>query len=122
MIAGLMNMSVLVFSKFFTNPVIPETDPAVMSNFGLLMIVIWGLAYITIAKTYQNVKWLVGVFAIEKFIYGFNWTNWILNNDLTAVYDKDLFAGLFFSVYGVNDWLFFLFFLYVFIQLYRSKK
>lgn len=121
-IAGLMNMSVLVFSKFFTNPVIPETDPAVMSNFGLLMIVIWGLAYITIAKTYQNVKWLVGVFAIEKFIYGFNWTNWILNNDLTAVYDKDLFAGLFFSVYGVNDWLFFLFFLYVFIQLYRSKK
>lgn len=121
-IAGLLNMSVLVFSKFFTNPVIPETDPAVMSNFGLLMIVIWGLAYISVYKNYQNVKWLVGVFAIEKFSYGFNWTNWILNNDLTAVYDKDLFAGLFFSVYGVNDWLFFLFFLYVFIQLFRSKK
>ena len=122
MIAGLLNMSVLVFSKFFTNPVIPETDPAVMSNFGLLMIVIWGLAYISVYKNYQNVKWLVGVFAIEKFSYGFNWTNWVLNNDLTAVYDKDLFAGLFFSVYGVNDWLFFLFFLYVFIQLFRSKK
>ena len=39
--AGLMNMSVLVFSRFFTNSVITETDPVVASNFGLLMIVIW---------------------------------------------------------------------------------
>ncbi|SDS11860.1 hypothetical protein [Christiangramia echinicola] len=121
-IAGLMNMSVMVFSRFFSNPVIPEFDPVVMSNFGLLMIVIWGLAYISVAKYYQHTKWLIGVFAVEKLIYGFNWTTWILNNDLSNIYDKDLFAGLFFSVYGINDWLFFLFFSYVFIQIFSLKK
>ncbi|WP_028376558.1 hypothetical protein [Leeuwenhoekiella sp. MAR_2009_132] len=114
---GLMNMSVLVFSKFFTNPVITEYDPVVMSNFGLLMIVIWGLAYISVTKSYQHVKWLVGVFVIEKLIYGIIWINWLLNHNLSEVYKKDTLAGLFFSMYGVNDWLFFGFFLVVFIRL-----
>ena len=120
-IAGLMNMSVLVFSRFFTNPVIPELDPVVMSNFGLLMIVIWGLAYISVAKNYQYVKWLVGVFAIEKLIYGYTWINWISNNSINEAYDKDLFAGIFYSIYGINDWIFFLFFSYVFISLLRKR-
>lgn len=39
-VAGLMNMSVLIFSRFFNNPTIAEYDPVVMSNFGLLMIVV----------------------------------------------------------------------------------
>ncbi|WP_282068284.1 hypothetical protein [Olleya namhaensis] len=39
-IAGLMNSSVLIFSRFFTNTTIPEFDAQVMSNFGLLMIFI----------------------------------------------------------------------------------
>jgi len=47
-LAGLFNMTVLVFSRFFTNSVIPESDPVVMSNFGLVMIVVWGLAYISV--------------------------------------------------------------------------
>lgn len=72
-LAGLMNMSVLIFSRFFTNPTIAEFDPDVMSNFGLLMIVIWGLAYIAITNRCIEVKWLVGVFAIEKLFYGINW-------------------------------------------------
>ncbi|MCB7479823.1 hypothetical protein [Christiangramia sediminis] len=121
-IAGLMNMSVLVFSRFFTNPVIPEFDPMVMSNFGLLMIVIWGLAYISVAKNYQDIKWLVGVFAIEKFIYGYIWINWMSHNSIADVYDKDLFSGLFYSVYGINDWIFFFFFSFVFIRLMGSKN
>jgi len=120
-IAGLMNMSVLVFSRFFTNPVIPELDPVVMSNFGLLMIVIWGLAYISVAKNYQYVKWLVGIFAIEKLIYGYTWINWISNNSIDEAYAKDLFAGIFYSIYGINDWIFFLFFSYVFISLLRKR-
>lgn len=73
-IAGLMNMSVLIFSRFFTNPVIAEYDPVAMSNFGLLMIIIWGLAYMSVANNFQHVKWLVALFAVEKFIYGFIWT------------------------------------------------
>ena len=57
-LAGLMNASVLISSRLFTNTTIPKFDPSVMSNFGLLMILIWGLAYISVAKSYQQVKWL----------------------------------------------------------------
>lgn len=116
-ITGVMNISVLVFSKFFNNPIISEYDPIVMSNFGLLMIIIWGLAYISVAQTYQNVKWLVLVFAIEKLIYGIIWFKWITNNSVLEVFEKDMMTGAFFSVYGINDWLFCLFFLFVFFRL-----
>lgn len=121
-VAGLMNLSVLIFSRFFTNSTIPETDPVVMSNFGLLMIAVWGLAYISVAKHYNSVKWLVAVFALEKLIYGCIWTQWILNNDIADVYKKDTMAGMFYSVYGINDWLFFVFFLVVFITLIKTKN
>ena len=120
-LAGLMNSSVLVFSRFFSNPTIAEFDPVVMSNFGLLMILVWGLAYISAAKNYAKVKWLVGVFAVEKLIYGCVWINWLLNNNIYDVYEKDTMAGLFYSIYGINDWLFFVFFLYVFLRVIKSK-
>lgn len=119
-LAGLTNSSVLIFSKLFTNPVIAEFDTTVMSNFGLLMILVWGLAYIAVAKNYDQVKWLVAIFAIEKFIYGFIWINWQLNNPIGEVYEKDLMAGIFYSIYGINDWLFFIFFSFVFIRLIRE--
>ena len=121
-IAGLMNLSVLIFSRFFTNPTITEFDPSVMSNFGLLMICIWGLAYISVAKKFQYVKWLVGIFAIEKLIYGCIWTTWMLNSTISDVYDKDIMAGLFYSIYGINDWIFFIFFLIVFVRLIKATN
>lgn len=120
-IAGLMNMSVLAFSRLFTNPVIAEYDPVVMSNFGLLMIVVWGLAYMSVAKNYKHVKWLVAVFAIEKFIYGFIWIQWMLSNNISTVFAKDKMAGAFYATYGVNDWVFCIFFLLVFIKLFKAK-
>ena len=120
-VAGLMNSSVLVFSRFFTNPTIAEFDPVVMSNFGLLMILVWGLAYISAAKNYAKVKWLIGVFAVEKLIYGCVWINWFLNNNIYDVYEQDMMAGIFYSIYGINDWLFFVFFSYVFVRVIRSK-
>lgn len=120
-IAGVMNASILLFSRFFTNSTIPEFDPNVMSNFGLLMILIWGLAYMSVAKNYQKVKWLIGIFAVEKFIYGCVWVNWILNNTISDVYEKDIMAGAFYSIYGINDWVFFIFFLFVFLRLYKLK-
>lgn len=118
-IAGLMNMTVLVFSRFFTNSFIPESDPEVMSNFGLLIIVVWGLAYISVAKNYHSVKWLIGVFAVEKIIYGYIWIKWMLNNNVLDVFAKDKMAGIFYAIYGVNDWVFFIFFLLVFIRLVK---
>jgi hypothetical protein len=122
-LSGIMNLGgTLIFSRFFTNDAIPAADPVVMSNFGLLMIVLWGLVFLSISQKYEQLNWLVGVFAIEKFIYGLNWINWISNNDLSAVFNKDQMAGIFFAVYGINDWLFFLFFLFVFIKLFKLKS
>jgi hypothetical protein len=120
-IAALMNFSVLIFSKGFTNTAINEADPIVMSNFGLLMIVIWGLTYLA-ATTSNNLKWLAGIFAVEKLIYGLVWTKWLLENSLEAVYSADLLAGVFYSIYGLNDFLFMLFFAYVFCVCARNKK
>jgi len=122
-LSGIMNIGgTLIFSRFFTNNSIPAADPVVMSNFGLLMIVLWGLVFLSISQKYEQLNWLIGVFAIEKFIYGLNWINWISNNDLSAVFNKDQMAGIFYAVYGINDWLFFLFFLFVFIKLFKFKS
>ena len=122
-LSGIMNIGgTLIFSRFFTNETIPEADPVVMSNFGLLMIFVWGLVFLSISQKYEQLNWLVGVFAIEKFIYGINWIKWISNNDLSAVYNKDQMAGIFYSIYGVNDLLFLAFFLYVFIKKFKLAK
>lgn len=117
-LSGLMNVfGVIIFSRFFTNPVIPEVDGDVMSIFGLVMIVVWGFAYIAVAKHFHFVKWLILVFAIEKLIYGIVWIKWLSANSLPGVFEKDTMAGIFYTIYGANDWLFFAFFLLVFIRL-----
>ena len=122
-LSGLMNISgVLVFSRFFKNTVIPEYDTQAMSNFGLLMIVVWGCVFISVSKIYHKVKWLIGVFAIEKLIYATHWTNWMLSNTLSEVFAKDKMTGIYYAIYGINDWLFFVFFLIIFIQLIRTTK
>ena len=122
-LSGTMNVGgTLIFSRFFTNETIPEADPVVMSNFGLLMIFVWGLVFLSISQKHEQLNWLVGVFAIEKLIYGLNWINWILNNDLYVLYNKDQMAGIFYATYGVNDLLFFVFFLYVFIKSITSTR
>lgn len=122
-LAGLMNITGAgICSRLFTNETIPEFDPTVMSNFGLLMIMIWGLAYISVAEQYDKVKWLVAVFAVEKLIYGIAWIKWLSNHELSAVFEEDVMAGVFYSIYGLNDWMFCLFFLFVFVRLSSFRK
>ncbi len=114
--AALMNIGgALVFSRAFTNVAISEADPVVMSNFGLVMIAVWGLAYLCAAAISSNIKWLAGAFAVEKLVYVVVWVMWHSNNSITQLYSKDLFAGVFFSIYGINDFVFMLFFAWVFL-------
>ncbi|MGF1734214.1 hypothetical protein [Photobacterium satsumensis] len=113
--AAAMNIGgVLIFSRAFTNTAINDADPVVMSNFGLLMIVVWGLAYLGAAFIKSNVRWLAGAFAVEKLVYVVAWLAWIFQNSLQDVYNADMFAGAFYSIYGLNDFIFMLFFAWVF--------
>lgn len=115
--AAMMNIGgVLLFSRMFTNTAINNADPVVMPNFGLLMIVVWGLAYLSASNIHSSIKWLAGVFAIEKLIYFIVWIRWLLENNLASVYSTDLFAGIFYSIYGLNDFVFMLFFAWLFFS------
>ena len=120
--AGVMNVGgVLLLSRAFTNVAIGEADPVVMSNFGLLMIAVWGFAYLGAASISSSVKWLVGAFALEKLVYVLVWVMWLSNNSLAELYSRDVFAGVFYSIYGLNDFVFMLFFVFVFFMRHRSK-
>ena len=120
--AGLMNIGgVLVFSRAFTNSAINGADPVLMSNFGLVMIVVWGLAYLGAAAITSSIKWLAAAFAVEKLVYVVMWLTWHSQNSVTQLYAKDFFAGVFYSIYGLNDFVFMLFFVWVFFRQVRSE-
>jgi len=40
---------------------------------------------------------------------------WLSANSLPQLYAKDAFAGIFFSIYGLNDFVFMLFFVWGFL-------
>lgn len=106
---------VVIFSRAFTNVAINNADSIVMSNFGLLMITVWGLAYLGAAAIGSDIKWLMGAFAVEKLVYVVVWILWHSQNSLTQLYSADVFAGVFYTIYGINDLVFMLFFARVFL-------
>lgn len=109
---------VLTATAFFTNPLVAEQFPQVFSNFGMLAIMLWGLAYIAVANHYAKVPWLLAVFALEKAAYVATWFIWYSGNGagLGSLYEQSFVTGLFYSVYGANDLAFGLFFAWVFIR------
>ena len=114
--AAMMNIiGALVFSRGFTNQAINNADPVVMSNFGLMMIVVWGCAYLGASKINASIKWLAAAFALEKLAYVLVWMMWHSQNSLAQLYAQDVFAGVFFSIYGLNDLVFMFFFAWVFL-------
>ena len=80
------------------------------------MIAVWGLAYLGAATIPSNIKWLAGAFALEKLVYVVVWVMWLSQNSLAQLYAKDAFAGGFYSIYGLNDFVFMLFFARVFLM------
>ena len=68
-IAGLSNiLGVIICSKAFTNDVMLETQPDVMGHFGLISIVLWGFAYISVSKIYNQARWLVGFLLLKNWL------------------------------------------------------
>lgn len=117
LLAGLSNiLGVLICSKLFTNQTMMQAQPEVMGTFGLVGIILWGLAYIAVRNTFSHVRWLLAVFVIEKLAYVIAWLIFVFNHSIAVIYKSDFLAGLFYSIYGVNDFLFMLFFAYVFLM------
>lgn len=122
--AGAANIAgVLTATLFFTNPLVEAQFPQVFSDFGMLAIMLWGLAYIAVATDHARVPWLVGVFALEKAAYVATWLIWFnaRGDSLGALFEQSFVTGLFYSVYGANDLLFGLFFAWVFLKTRQNE-
>jgi hypothetical protein len=118
-LAGIINIvGTLIFSKCLTSNTISEIDPFVMSKFGLIMIMVWGLAFISIAKNFHKNRFIIAVFSLEKLVYIIAWCLWYFNKDysMESIFQKDFLAGTFYSLYGLNDLFFLLLFIYVLIK------
>ena len=124
MTAALANIGgVLLFCKGFTNTVLNEADPTLFSNFGLLMIMVWGLTYLGAAKYAPKIPYVALAFAVEKAVYVMCWIRWMSNHKdtLPELFDADLFAGTFMSIYGIVDFCYMLLFAWVFWVFRRSQ-
>ena len=124
-LAGVFNVfGMLAVSKFFTNPLLNASDPAVFSWLGQVAIVLWGLAYLTAARTYPHVPYLVLVFCIEKMVYAATWLVWLLQNghSLSSIASESLPTAIFFGSYGACDFAFGIFFGWVALKSLKKSR
>jgi len=123
--AGLMNVAgVLLFSWGFTNAALTAGSPVVFSKFGLVCIILWGLAYMAVARSYHQVPLLVAVFAVEKFVYTGSWLSWMyrFGPELPRLFAESPLTAVFYAIYGPNDLLFGIFFAAVAIRFQRESR
>ena len=114
----------LAVSKFFTNPLLADNDPAVYSWLGQVAVVLWGFAYLAAARSYRNVPFLLLVFFVEKMVYVVAWLTWLSNKGHTLpqiAATSPITAG-FFSSYGAGDGLFGLFFGVIYIWVLKEGR
>ena len=124
-LAGAFNVfGMLAVSRLFANPLLSASDPAVFSWLGQVAIVLWGLAYWAVARSYRYVPYLVLVFFIEKMVYATTWLLWLLDKDhsLASVASESLVTAIFFGVYGAGDFAFGLFFGWVALKVLRGGR
>ncbi|HOP62371.1 MAG TPA: hypothetical protein PK358_09670 [Spirochaetota bacterium] len=120
--AGLFNIGAgLIFSLLFTNPYPARYYPSVFSDFGLIIIMLWGLAYISVSSTYMHVRGLMLIFTIEKLIYFITWIWFLVDKGsmLPGILSESFITGLALSSYGSVDFLFGCFFAWVWFKGYK---
>ena len=125
LLAGCVNFfGTLLVSRCFTNRVLTSTDPVVFSNFGLIAIMLWGMAYVAVSKSYQTVPYVVMVFMVEKFIYAIAWVLWLARSghQLPSLLSDAPLTGTFFLTYGAVDFLFGVFFAWVACRTLRDRS
>ena len=113
LLAGFANVAgVLVFSRGFSNDYLGQLFPQLFGPWGLVCIMLWGLAYASVAQNYQAVPRLLAVFALEKLVYVISWLWWLTahGTELPAIWAQDILTALFYCLYGVLDMGFGVFF------------
>ncbi len=106
-------IGILVFSAGFTNQYITELSPGIFSQFGLVMIMVWGVGYSAVSRQAKPQKQIVGVFGLEKMVYGLTWIGWMYSHSsmLPTVFDRSALTGIFYALYGPIDIVFGILFL-----------
>ena len=116
---GLVNLSLLGFlTPFLNGDLLAAQDPLFFSWSGVVIIALWGLAYIAVAPVWDKVPWLLLVFAAEKMLFDLRWVHWLIHygERLPALFEQDLMVALFYSGYGVWDGACALVFLWYFMR------
>lgn len=124
LLAGGVNvLGTLAVSAGFTNRTLTSLDPVVFSNFGLVAIMLWGLAYVAVSRSYYHVPYLVMVFALEKLVYTILWIKWIsrFGDQLQGISSDAPLTALFYRIYGPLDFSFGVFFACVAISTLRQR-
>ena len=123
LIGGCVNVfGSLLVAKGFTNTLLSSSDPVVFSHFGIIAIMLWGLAYISVSRAYPRVPWLLLVFTLEKLVYTAAWIVWLLEyrDRLPGIFSQSFLTGAFFATYGLVDFGFGLFFACVALAVFRQ--
>lgn len=108
-LGGLINLiGVMLATRGLTDPLLGEVYPQVLSRTGQISILLWGLAYIAVARNVVHVPWLLAVFALEKLFYVGTWAAWVMfaETELITLFRDDVLVGLFMATYGANDLFF----------------
>ncbi len=112
-------LGVLIFSKLLTNHSAFGTVDPLFSLAGLILILVWGLAFWSVSSNPQAMKPLLLVFIVEKLVYTTNHALWFLKgSSVIALWSQDMLLGIFYTVYGANDALYAL----LFFIAYRKTK
>ncbi len=118
-IAGWANIvAILLATRAFTDSTISQVDPEGFSTPSLVLIMIWGTAYLAVAPRWQRLPQMCLVFAVEKLVYVVMWTQWIRHHrdQLDGVWEEDPLIALFYGGYGIVDLGFGCFFFWAWLQ------
>ena len=115
-VAGAYNLSIIVFCRGFTSKCFFQGDPNLFDVKGVLFVLLWGAAYLSVASEYASVPYAFLVFTLEKLFYGVYWINWLRKrNQWVHKVQGDALANTFFHIYGLGDILSGLAFFLIFI-------
>lgn len=107
-VGGFINIvGVLVFSVGLTNKYLSQLSPLVFSRLGLVIIMVWGVAYMAVGRQDVPSRSIVGVFALEKFAYSVSWVMWMAvhAHDMAEVFHRSPLTGTFYALYGPIDFI-----------------